>query len=122
MSDFGDMLRESLLENEPYRPEQGVEQLELSLLQFHKRMRTVRALGAAMVLGPSVLVVAGVWLFVRAAPLADDVEGLLWAVLALFGLSAVGMGKFWFQVMVAQVQFMRELKALQLAVARLAKA
>lgn len=119
MSDFKDMLREALIEDEPYRAETGVEALEHSVQHYRARMRTVRFMGLMLVAGPGLFLVAGAWLYLRAAPLADDVQRLLFAMLALFGLTAVGMGKLWFHGMVAQVQLMRELKALQLAVARL---
>ena len=66
MSDFGDMLREALIDDEPYRAEAGEAALEAAVGKFGTRMRTVRFMGALMVFGPSLFLAAGVWLFLSA--------------------------------------------------------
>ena len=117
MSDFGDMLREALTDDEPYRPEPGEAALEAALEKFGTRMRTVRFMGTAMVFGPTLFCAAGVWLFLDATEGNERVLGVL---LTLFGLGAVGMAKMWFHAMVSHVQVMKELKVTQLLIARLA--
>ena len=105
MSDLGDMLREALLDDEPYRPEAGEAALEAAVVKFGARMRTVRRMGMVIVFGPTLFLVAGVWLFASAA---DGTDRVLGALLTLFGLSAAGTGKLWFHAMVSHVQVMQD--------------
>jgi len=116
MTEFGRMLREALIEDEPFRPEAGAVALEAAAEEFRSRMRTVRLVGIVMITAPALFLAGGALLYLTAA---DGSDRILGALLGLFGLSAIGIGKLWLHAMVSHVQVMRELKATQLLVVRL---
>ena len=118
MTDFREMLREALLEDEPYREEPGRETIERSVDAFRTRMRSVRLLGLVLVAGPGVLFVAGLYLFFGPGA-EDDTTRILGALVGLFGMGCSGMGKMWFHQMVSHVQGMKELKLARLDLAEL---
>jgi len=119
MSDFGDMLREAMLADEPYRPDASREAIERAVRGFETRARTIRRLGLVMAGGPGLITALGLWVFFSAT--AGEDHRVLGALLTLFGIGASGLGKLWFHAMSNHLTLLRELKATQLAVAELAE-
>jgi hypothetical protein len=120
MKEFGDMLREALVGEEPYQPDPGREALERSVRKFEARAKTVRFLTWFTVTLATIVFVVGLVLLLRADESTSGRSLALYAVLTVGGFSLVGVSKMWFMgIMQNHIQVMRELKVTQMSVLEL---
>ncbi len=114
MSEFGEMIKEALLGEESFDPSPGAEAVKAVLQKFDRRMWTVRVLSWFVVAFMFALAIVMI-VFLLQAP-ADESPGLLllYAVLAVFGMTGVGMAKGYWFLMQNHFALMKEVKRTQL--------
>lgn len=114
MSEFADLLREALTGAETVDPERNEPALRAALETYRRRNRTVRWMAVFSV---GFMTLVAVWAATSFFGLPDDAsakQALLPAVGFLFSMSAVGISKMWFAMMLNHYQVMMELKRMQL--------
>jgi len=116
MSEFGDMLKEALMGDEPFAAAPGRNALEDSVKKFEQRIRTVRVMAAIAVTFMTLVALGGLIPLLRSD---DDTSGrnlALYTILFLFGGMGISFGKLWFALMVNHIAVIKELKIVQLRV------
>ncbi len=120
MSEFGDMLREAFIGDEPYIANKGREELERSVKKFEARMRVVRWLTGVMLTFSTLAFIAGITLLVRTDDQTTTRELGVYTFLFAFGLVTIGFGKMWFSQMQNHIALMKEIKVTQIRIEELA--
>ena len=116
MSEFGDMLKEALVGDEPFRAAPERDALEESVKKFEKRIKAIRFMAFFAVTFMTLVVLAGLIPLLQAD---DDTSGpslALYVILILFGSMGISFGKLWFAMMVNHIAIIKELKVVQLRV------
>ena len=113
MNEFQRLLHEAFAGLEPYDPAPGRAAIEEAIRGFERRDRLLRRLVWYSVLFMTAVCVASAWRFFTADP-ADVRALVLYAVLFLFGLLAIGWQKMTLFTSQQSLRIEIELKRLQL--------
>jgi hypothetical protein len=116
MKEFGEMLKEAFVGEEPFDPSPGRALLEASIDKFDRRMRTVRYMSWFGVVFMGAVMFYAVYSFFDAPPEAETKKLILWASLFLWSNIGVGMLKFFLMMMINDIGLRKELKRTQLMI------
>jgi small-conductance mechanosensitive channel len=116
VDEFGEMLKEAFVGEEPFDPRPAPAALEGSIDKFERRMRTVRHMAWFGVSFMGAVMVLAAVMFFRAPADAGAKTFILWAAVFFWGLMAVGMIKAWFAMMHNDIGLRKELKRTQLMI------
>ena len=116
MKEFGEMLKEAFVGEEPFDPRPERSALEGSIAKFDRRMRTVRHMAWFAVSFMGAVMIFAAAQFFRAPEGASAKTIALWVSLFFFASMTVGMAKFWFAMMHNDIALRKELKRTQLMV------
>lgn len=116
MSEFGDMLKEALVGDEPFRAAPERKALEESVRKFERRIKAIRFMAFFAVTFMTIVTLGGLIPLLRAT---DDTSGrslAIYVLLVLFGSTGIGWGKMWFAMMVNHIAVIKELKVIQVRI------
>ena len=114
MSEFGDMLKEALMGDEPFRAAPERDALEESVRKFERRVKAVRFMAFFAVTFMTLVVLAGLVPLLRADEATSGRSLAIYVILILFGGMGISFGKLWFAMMLNHIALIKELKVVQL--------
>jgi len=114
MSEFGDILKEAMLGDEPFREAPGREALEDSVKKFERRIKTIRFMAVFAVCFMTLVMLGGLIPLLRATDGTSGKSLALYVILFLFGSMGISFGKLWFAMMLNHITVIKELKVIQL--------
>ena len=113
MTEFGEMIKEALLGEEPLEMHPAKETLERSVRKFEKRMRTVRFMAMFAVTFMSIVAVWVGVVFARAPEDTSTKTLLIYVAVFFWAFSVIGFGKMWFAMMQNDIGIRKEIKRME---------